>query len=181
MFRKKERIKRSLQNYLLERGKGEAAALRRQKQVWEIVRSYRNELEACIVRKCSRRVIERRWWSGERREGLTFWHRNFTFNSNKSSNLCNNLSVYYPDVCLQLHMFRAFSRPSLGAQWLQWQPLVLLSYRGNSRAVFVVGPAGPTTNTARQSLRYEGKTRGCHSSHWADDRRENARNMWSCK
>jgi hypothetical protein len=25
-------------------------------------------------------------------------------------------SVYYPDVCLQLKMFRAFSRPSSGAQ-----------------------------------------------------------------
>jgi hypothetical protein len=39
-------------------------------------------------------------------------------------------------------MFRAFSRPSSGVQWLQWQPLVLPSYRGDSRAVFVVGPAG---------------------------------------
>jgi len=29
-------------------------------------------------------------------------------------------------------MFRAFSRPSSGAQWLQWQPLVLSSYRGDS-------------------------------------------------
>jgi len=34
---------------------------------------------------------------------------------------------------LQLNMFRAFSRPSSGAQWLQWQPLVLPSYRGDSR------------------------------------------------
>ena len=32
--------------------------------------------------------------------------------------------------------------PSSGAQWLQWQPLVLSSYRGDSRVVFVVGPAG---------------------------------------
>jgi hypothetical protein len=39
-------------------------------------------------------------------------------------------------------MFREFSRSSSGAQWLQWQPLVLPSYRGDSRAVFVVGPAG---------------------------------------
>jgi len=31
-------------------------------------------------------------------------------------------------------------------------------YRGDSRAVFVVGPAGPTTNTARLSPRYEGKS-----------------------
>jgi len=32
-------------------------------------------------------------------------------------------------------MFRAFYRPSSGAQWLQWQPLVLPSYRDDSRAV----------------------------------------------
>ena len=42
-------------------------------------------------------------------------------------------------------MFRAFSRPSSGAQWLQRQPLVLPSYRGDSRTVFVVGPARPRT------------------------------------
>jgi hypothetical protein len=28
----------------------------------------------------------------------------------------NNFSVYYPDFCLQLNMFRAFFRPSSGAQ-----------------------------------------------------------------
>jgi len=44
--------------------------------------------------------------------------------------------------------------------------------------VFVVGPAGPTTNTARLSPRYEGKTRGCHCTHCApDDGRENVRKM----
>jgi hypothetical protein len=59
-------------------------------------------------------------------------------------------SVYYPDVCLQLNMFRAFSRPSSGAQWLQWQPLVLPSYRGDSRAVFVVGPAERPTRPRTQ-------------------------------
>jgi hypothetical protein len=75
------------------------------------------------------------------KRGLTFWHRNFKFNSNKSPTWCNRFSVYYPDVCLQLNKFRLFSRPSSGAQWLQWQPLVLHSYRGDSRAVFVVGPA----------------------------------------
>jgi hypothetical protein len=37
-------------------------------------------------------------------------------------------------------MFPVFSRPSPGAQLLQWQPLVLPSYRGDIRAVFVVGP-----------------------------------------
>jgi len=48
--------------------------------------------------------------------------------------------------------------------------------RDNSR------PAGATTNTARLSPRYEGKTRDSHCSHWApDDGRENARNMLSCK
>ena len=60
--------------------------------------------------------------------------------------------------------------------------LVLPSYRGDSHAVFVVGQAGLTTDTARLSPRYEGKTRGCHCSHLApDDGRENARNMLSCK
>ena len=52
-------------------------------------------------------------------------------------------------------MFRAFSRPSSGAQWLQWQPLGLPSYRGDSRVVSVVGPAGrpagPTTDTSPPS------------------------------
>jgi len=72
---------------------------------------------------------------------LTFWHRSFKFNSNKSPTCCKNFSVYYPDVCLQLNMFRAFLHPSSGAQWLQWQPLVLPWNRGDSRDVFVVGPA----------------------------------------
>jgi hypothetical protein len=66
---------------------------------------------------------------------LTFWHRSFTFNSNKSPTWCNNFSVYYPDVCLQLNVLRTFSRPSSGAPWLQWQPMVLPSYRGDSSAV----------------------------------------------
>ena len=57
------------------------------------------------------------------RHHLTFWHRIFTFNSNKSPTLCNSFLVYYPDVCLQLKMIRFFSLPSSGAQWLQWQPL----------------------------------------------------------
>jgi hypothetical protein len=112
---------------------------------------------------------------------LTFnlWHRSFIFNSNKSPTSCNNVSVYYPDVCLQLNMFRVLSRPSSGAQWLQWQSLVLPLYRADSRAVFVMCP---TTNTARLSPRYKGKTRDCHCIHWAPgDGRKNARNMLSCK
>jgi hypothetical protein len=57
-------------------------------------------------------------------------------------NLQPDATVYYPGVYLQLNMFRALSHPSSGAQWLQWQPLVLPSYRGDSHAVFVVGLAG---------------------------------------
>jgi len=74
----------------------------------------------------------------------TIWCSSKENSSNKSPTRCNNFPVYYPDVYLQLNVFRAFSRPSSGAQWLQWQPLVLPSYHGDSRAVFVVRPAGPT-------------------------------------
>jgi hypothetical protein len=111
---------------------------------------------------------------------LNFWNQSFTFNSNKSPTWCNSFSVYYPEVCLQLNMFRAFSHPSSGAQWLQWQPLVL------PRVIVMLCSwlgrlAGLTTNTTWLSPRYEGKTRACHCSHWApDDGRENARNT-SCK
>jgi hypothetical protein len=78
---------------------------------------------------------------------LTFWHRSFTFNSNKSPTWCNNFSVYYPDICLQLNMFWAFSRPWSGAQWLQWQPLVSPSYRGDSRAVVGLASRPPRPRT----------------------------------
>ena len=37
----------------------------------------------------------------------------------KSPTRCNNFPVYFPDVYLQLDMFRAFTRTSSGAQWLQ--------------------------------------------------------------
>jgi hypothetical protein len=67
------------------------------------------------------------------------------YNSNKSPTRCNNFPVYYPDVCLQVNMFQAIFHPSSGAQWLQWQPLVLPSYCGDSCAVFVVGLAWPRT------------------------------------
>jgi hypothetical protein len=67
-----------------------------------------------------------------------------SYNSNKSPTSCNNYSVYYPDVYLQLNKFRAFFLSSSGAQRLQWQPLVLPSYHGDSRAVFLVGPAERT-------------------------------------
>jgi hypothetical protein len=73
---------------------------------------------------------------------VTIYNYSNVYNSNKSPTRCNHFPVYYPELCLQLNMFRAFYRSSSGAQWLQWQPLVLHSFRGDSRAVFVVGPAG---------------------------------------
>jgi hypothetical protein len=93
-----------------------------------------------------------------------------SYNSNKSPTRCNSLPVYYPDVYSQLNMFRTFSRPSSGAQRLQWQPQVLPSYRGDRCAV-VCGRAGPTSNTARLSPRYEGKSRDCHCSRAPDNGR----------
>jgi hypothetical protein len=39
---------------------------------------------------------------------LTFWHRSFTFNSNKSPTQCNNFSVYYPDVFKSSTCFERF-------------------------------------------------------------------------
>ena len=47
--------------------------------------------------------------SHPKRTQWTVWPRSFTFNSNKSPTWCNSFSVYYPDVCLQLKMFRVFS------------------------------------------------------------------------
>jgi hypothetical protein len=39
---------------------------------------------------------------------------------------------------------------------------------------------GPTTNTARLSPRYEGKTRGCYCCHWApDDGQETPETCWA--
>ena len=66
---------------------------------------------------------------------------------------------------LQLNMFRAFSHPSSGAHDCSSSLWFLPSFCGDSCAVFVVGPAGPTTNTARLSPQNEGKTRGCYCSH----------------
>jgi len=53
------------------------------------------------------------------KDGNDMLPRNFGNNSNKSPTRCNKFPVYYPDVYLQLNLFRAFSRPSSGAQWLQ--------------------------------------------------------------
>ena len=47
----------------------------------------------------------------ERHDNVTF-----TFNSNKSPTWCNNFSVYYPDVCLQLNsVFPPINRSSMTA------------------------------------------------------------------
>jgi hypothetical protein len=54
--------------------------------------------------------------SNTQKDYLNFWHRRFIFNSNKLTTRCKKFSVYYPEVCLQLNRFRAFSRPSSGAQ-----------------------------------------------------------------
>ena len=48
---------------------------------------------------------------------------------------CNNFCSLLLDVYVQLNMFRASSRPSSGAQQLQWQPLVLPLERGGSSAI----------------------------------------------
>jgi hypothetical protein len=66
-----------------------------------------------------------------------------SYNSNKSPTRCNNFPVYYPVVYLWLNMFWAFSRPSSEAQCLQWQPLVLPLYHGDSHTVFMVGLVSP--------------------------------------
>ena len=48
---------------------------------------------------------------------------------------CNNFSSLLLDVYVQLNMFWASSRPSSGAQKLQYQPLVLPLERGDNSAV----------------------------------------------
>jgi hypothetical protein len=46
--------------------------------------------------------------------------------------------------------------------------------------IVVTGVLCPTTNTARLSPRYEGKTTGCHCTHWApDDGRETPETCWT--
>ena len=80
---------------------------------------------------------------------LVFYKYHVQFQINQPTR-CNNLSslLLYAYWYVQLNMFWACSRPSAGAQWLQWQPLVLPSYRGDSRAVGR-GRAGPTTTNSK--------------------------------
>jgi hypothetical protein len=77
---------------------------------------------------------------------VTFWHRSFTFISNKSPTWYNNFSVYYPDVCLQLNMFRTFSphhqelNDCSGSLWFYLRIVVLVvlcSWSGRPAGLFI--------------------------------------------
>jgi hypothetical protein len=74
---------------------------------------------------------------------LTFWHRSFTFNSNKSPTWCN---IFFQFIILTFiyssTSFGRFPAHHQKLQCLHWQTLVSPSYCGEGRAVFVVGPAG---------------------------------------
>ena len=79
---------------------------------WEVVTHLVNKFPLCCKILRFTAMVRRacHWTLSWAR--LSFWHRSFTFNSNKSPTWCTNFSVYYPDVCLQLNMFRAFPCPS---------------------------------------------------------------------
>jgi hypothetical protein len=92
-----------------------------------------------------------------------FWHRSFTFNSNKSPNECNNFSVYYPDVCLQLNMFRAFFRhyqelnDCSGSFWFYLRIMVIVvlcSWSGRSVGRSVGRPDYEHSTTITMIRRY---------------------------
>ena len=68
----------------------------------------RNSSDGTVTELCARRL--------RYRSSIPRRLRSCPFNSNKSPTRCNSFPVYYPDVCLQLNIFRAFSRPSSGAQ-----------------------------------------------------------------
>jgi hypothetical protein len=109
----------------------------------------------------------------KKKNPFNFRHRSFTFNSNKSPTWYNILQFIILTFVYSSTCFKRFPahhqelNDCSGSLWFYLRIMVT---------------AGPTTNTARLSLRYEGKTRGCHCSHWAPDNgREKARNMLSCK
>ena len=70
-------------------------------------------------------------------------------------------------------MFRASSRPSSGAQQLQWQPLVLPLERGDSSAVGR-GRAGNRPDHDQQTLEAK-RLRGRPRNRWKDEVREDGR------
>jgi hypothetical protein len=82
---------------------------------------------------------------------LTFWHRSFTFNSNKSPTCCNRFSVYYPDVCLQLNMFLAFSphdqelNDCSGSLWFYLRIVVIVVLCSWSGRLLMLGGKTPET------------------------------------
>jgi len=80
---------------------------------------------------------------------LTFWHRSFTFNSNKSATWCSDFSFNYPDVCYSSTCFGRFPAHhqelndcsgSLCFYIRIVVTVVLCSWSGR--------PAGPTTNNS---------------------------------
>ena len=92
-----------------------------------------NSVQMRVVQHAIKEVTE--GWKNP----LTFWHRSFTFNSNKPPTWCNSFLVYYPDVCLQLNIFRTFSRVS---------------------PVFVVGPpGGPARPRTQHECHYDTKVK----------------------
>jgi hypothetical protein len=70
-------------------------------------------------------------WVPPRKRTVSFYIVVFQINQ---PTRCNNFSSLSDDVYVQLNMFRAVSRPSSGAQQLQYQPLVLPLERGGSSA-----------------------------------------------
>ena len=90
-------------------------------------------------------------WVGKQMATYMEWYNCIVYIfmcSNKSPIRCNSFSSFLLDVCLQLNMFRASSRPSSGAQQLQQQPLVLPSKPGDSSDVgrgWAGRPAWPRT------------------------------------
>jgi hypothetical protein len=77
-----------------------------------------------------------------------------TFQINQPTR-CNNFSSLLLDVYVQLSMFQASSRPSSGAQQLQWKPMVLPLEHGGTSAVGrgrAGQRAGPTTTNSTATI-----------------------------
>ena len=71
------------------------------------------------------------------------------------------LTFVYSSTCFgRFHAHHQELSDCSGSLWFYLRIMVIVVlYSWSDR------PAGPTTNTARLSPRYEGKTRGCHCSH----------------
>jgi hypothetical protein len=96
---------------------------------------------------------------------LTFWHQSFTFKSNHQPDATIFQFIILTFVYSSTRFGRFFAHHQelndcSGSLWFYLRIVVtamLCSWSGR--------PASPTTNTARLSPRFEGKTRGCHCSH----------------